>query len=297
MRPSLSGKTVLLTGASRGIGAETARLLLSRGGRLVLTGQRRGPLMELAAALSSPDVLAIPCDVRDLAAMQDAVAQGIARFGGIDVVVANAGVVSYGSVLGVDPADVRRVIDTNVLGVFNTVRAALPSVMERQGYVLVVASLAAIGAMPGQAAYGASKAGAEHFANALRVEVDHRGVDVGVAYMSWIDTPMVRDASQDVSRFTQMVGSLPYPMNRITPVEVCAAAFVAGIARRRRHIYVPRWVGPLAAIRALVNTPASTRRTFRGVPEFLASMDEDVRRLGRSTSARVLESEESAEAG
>lgn len=297
MSPSLSGKTVLVTGAALGIGAETARVLLSQGARLVLTDLHRVALAELADALSSADVLAVPCDVRDLAAMEDAVAQGVARFGGIDVVVANAGVASYGSVLGVEPADFRRVIETNVLGVFHTVRAALPSVIERQGYVLVVASLAAIGAMPGQAGYGASKAGAEHFANSLRIEVDHHGVDVGVAYMCWIDTPMVRDARQDVSQFTRMVESLPHPMNRTTPVEACAAAFVTGIARRRRHIYVPRWVGAVAAVRALVNTPVSTRRTFRGVPAFLASMDDDVRRLGRSTSARVREVEETADTG
>ena len=81
--------------------------------------------------------------------MEDAVAQGVERFGGIDVVVANAGIASYGSVLAVDPATFKRVIDINVLGVFHTVRAALPSVIERKGYVLVVSSMAAFGAMAG----------------------------------------------------------------------------------------------------------------------------------------------------
>src|SRR4029079_9997212 len=118
-------------------------------------------------------------DVCDLSAMEDAVAQGVARFGGLDVVVANAGIASYGSVLEVDPTTFRRVIDINVNGVFHTVRAALPSLIERRGYVLVVSSLAAFAASPGLVAYHASKAGAEHFANALRPEVAYLGVDVG----------------------------------------------------------------------------------------------------------------------
>ena len=91
--------------------------------------------------------------------------------------LANAGIASYGSVLNVDPATFRRVIDVNVNGVFHTVRAALPSVIERQGYILVVSSLAAFAAAPGVTAYNASKAGVEHFANALHLEVDHHGVD------------------------------------------------------------------------------------------------------------------------
>jgi len=152
------------------------------------------------------------CDVRDLGSMQEAVAAGIERFGGIDLVVANAGIASYGSVLAVDPVAFRRVLEVNVLGVFHTVRAALPSVIERQGYILVVSSLAAIARVPGLAAYSTSKAGVEHFANALRLEVAHHGVDVGTAHMSWIDTPLVRDAIQDLSAFRQMLTTLPGPL-------------------------------------------------------------------------------------
>jgi NAD(P)-dependent dehydrogenase (short-subunit alcohol dehydrogenase family) len=91
--------------------------------------------------------------------MERAVAEGVERFGGIDVVVANAGIASYGSVRAVDPAAFKRVLDINMLGVFHTVRAALPSLVERRGYVLVVSSLAAFAASPGLASYNASKAG------------------------------------------------------------------------------------------------------------------------------------------
>ena len=286
MDTPLQGRTVLITGAARGIGAETARQLLTQGAKLVLTDLDGPPLARLAAELGSDDVLTVTCDVRDLAAMEDAVAQGVARFGGIDVVMANAGIASYGSVLAVDPAVFRRVLDINVLGVFHTVRAALPSLIERRGYVLVVSSLAAFGAMPGLAAYNASKAGAEHFANALRLEVKHLGVDVGVAHMSWIDTPLVQDAKQDLSAFDKMIAALPYPMNRTAKVETCAAAFTQAISTRKRHVYVPRWVGAVAQARNLVNSPLGERETTKHTPTLLPQMDEEVRRLGRSTSAR-----------
>ena len=96
-----------------------------------------------------------------------------------------------------------------MLGVFHTVRAALPSVIERRGYVLIVSSLAAYAAAPGLAPYNASKAGVEHFANALRLEVAHHGVDVGSAHMSWIDTPMVREGKDDCRRSTKCSASCP----------------------------------------------------------------------------------------
>src|ERR1700712_246950 len=151
MSESLRDKTVLITGAARGIGAETARRLHDQGAELVLTDLDEAPLASLAAELGDR-VLTVVCDVCDLVSMQDAVAQGVARFGGIAVVMANAGIASYGSVMEVDPAVFKRVLDINVLGVFHTVRAALPSLVERQGYVLVVSSLAAFAASPGLAA-------------------------------------------------------------------------------------------------------------------------------------------------
>lgn len=286
---SLQGRTVLITGAARGIGAETARRLASQGARLVLTDLDEVGLKAVATELDTDEVLTISCDVCDLAAMEQAVAEGVERFGGIDVAVANAGIASYGSVLTVDPQTFKRVIDINVLGVFHTVRAALPSLIESRGYVLVVSSMAAFGAMPGLAAYNASKAGVEHFANALRLEVKHQGVDVGVAHMSWIDTPLVRDAREDLTTFGKMIAALPYPLSRTTSVESCGKAFAKGIAGRKRHVYVPGWVAGVAAARNLVNSPVGERETAKHAPELLPLMDEEVRRLGRSTSIRNVE--------
>lgn len=282
---TLDGKVILITGAARGIGAETARALARKGARLVLTDLDAEPLEALGDELGDA-ALTVACDVCDLDAMQAAVDQGIERFGGIDVVLANAGIASYGSVLAVDPGTFKRVLDINVLGVFHTVRAALPSVIERRGYVLVVSSLAAYAPAPGLAAYNASKAGVEHFANALRLEVAHHGVDVGSAHMSWIDTPLVQDAKKDLTAFNEMLATLPGPLSRTTSVDRCVDAFVAGIEGRRRHVNVPGWVGVMRWIKAVVTSRVGDRETLKHVPRILPMMDAEVAALGRSTSAR-----------
>lgn len=275
-----------MTGAGSGIGAGTATALAARGAHLVL-----GDIDEvgLRATLSAagPDAVGQVADVRDLAAMESLVRRGVDRFGGIDVVVANAGIGSFGSVLHVDPEAFRRVVDVNLLGVFHTVRAALPSVLERRGYVLVVSSLAAFAAAPGMASYNATKAGAEHFTNALRLEVAHRGVDVGSAHMSWIDTPMVQDARRELTGFGPSIDRLLPPLNRTTDLDTCVEAFVEGIARRSRRVYVPGWVGVVAKARSLFTSPAAERHSIKEAARTLAEVDGDVARLGRSLSARV----------
>ncbi|MDT0200934.1 SDR family oxidoreductase [Nocardioides sp. AE5] len=283
---NLSDKVVLITGGARGIGAETAKALVAAGARVVLTDVDEAALSETAAGLDADRVLAVACDVVDLASMEDAVAQAVARFGGIDLVLANAGIASYGSVLGVDPATFRRVVDINITGVFHTVRAALPSVIERKGYILVVSSLAAFTPVPGLAAYNASKAGVEHFANALRLEVAHQGVEVGIAHMSWIDTPLVRDAKKDLSAFRKMLDLMPYPLNQTTSVDACVDGFVKGLAGRKRRVFVPGWVGAIGKGRALLVSPLVDREMVKHTATLLPQMDEEVRRLGRSTSAR-----------
>ncbi len=283
---NLRNKVVLVTGAARGIGAATARALASRGARLVLTDVDREPLEALGTELGPDVALTVVADVTDLAAMQAAVAAASEKFGGIDVIVANAGIASYGSVLGVDPATFRRVIDININGVFHTVRAALPSVIERKGYVLIVSSLAAFAAAPGLAAYNASKAGVEHFGNALRLEVAHHGVDVGTAHMSWIDTPLVQDAKNDLSAFAELLSILPGPLKKTASVDACVSAFVSGIEKRKRRIYVPGWVGLIRSRRNLLSSPVGDRAVLPHVPDLLPKMDAEVRALGRSTSAR-----------
>ncbi|MCW2515187.1 MAG: Short-chain dehydrogenase/reductase [Mycobacterium sp.] len=282
---SMSGKVVFITGGAAGVGAEVARRLHAKGARLVLTDVDGDALGRLAASLGGDRVLTAVADVRDLAAMQAAADAGVQRFGGIDVVMANAGIASYGSVMQVDPEAFKMLLDINVLGVFHTVRATLPSIIDRRGYVLIVSSLAAFAAAPGLAPYNASKAAVEQFTNALRLELTHRGVGVGSAHMSWIDTAMVRDSKTDLSTFAEMLATLPYPLGTTTSVDKCGAAFVKGIEGRKTRIYCPGWVGAMRWLRPVLSTRLGEAPVARFVPGLLPRMDAEVAALGRSTSA------------
>jgi NAD(P)-dependent dehydrogenase (short-subunit alcohol dehydrogenase family) len=284
---SLQGRVALITGGARGVGAATAGELVARGAKVVLVDLDAEPLRELVERLGEDSATSITGDVTELTDMEAAVAHGVERFGGIDVVIAGAGIASYGSVATVDPAIFRRVIDINVTGVFHTVRAALPEVLRRKGYILVVSSEAAYAAAPGLAAYNASKAGVEHFANALRLELGYQGVAVGSAHMSWIDTPMVRDAKRDLQAFSEMLASLPGPLGATTSVELCAQAFVRGIERRSNRVNVPGWVGVLRWLKPALSSRAMELLSRRDTRRTLPLMDEEVARLGRSASARV----------
>jgi NAD(P)-dependent dehydrogenase (short-subunit alcohol dehydrogenase family) len=283
----VEGKVALVTGAARGVGAATAARLVARGAKVVLVDLDADPLREVAERLGEENATSIAGDVTELADMEAALAHGVQRFGGVDIVVANAGIASYGSIGAVDPATFRRVIDINITGVFHTVRAALPQLAQRKGYVLVVSSSAAYAVAPGLAAYNASKAGVEHLANALRLEVGYRGIAVGSAHMSWIDTPMVRDAKEDLVAFGEMLEALPGPLGTTTSVEECADAFVRGIEKRAKRVNVPGWVGVLRWLKPILTSRLGELLSRRDAKRILPRMDEEVARLGRSASARV----------
>ncbi|MEO9016215.1 MAG: SDR family oxidoreductase [Mycobacterium sp.] len=284
---SISSQVVFITGGADGIGAEVARRLHRRGAKLVLTDLDELKLKRLVDELGAERVLTVNADVRDLAAMESAAEAAVQRFGGIDTVVANAGIASYGSVLGVDPKAFRQVIDVNLVGVFNTVRATLPTVIERRGYVLVVSSLAAFTAAPGMLPYDASKAGVEHLANTLRLEVAGRGVTVGSAHMSWIDTALVRDTKADLPAAAELLASLPWPMNKTTSVGKCADAFIEGIERRRTRVYCPRWVGLFRWLKPVLSTAVAEAPIRKVAADLMPRMDAEVAALGRSVSAHT----------
>lgn len=134
------------------------------------------------------------------------------------------------------------------------------------------------------APYNASKAAVEQFANTLRVEVAHRGVDVGSAHMSWLDTAMLRDTKTDLSTFGEMLSKLPYPFSIITSVDKCGEAFVAGIEKRRSRIYCPSWVAAVRFLRPLFFTRLGEAPIQRFVPDLIPRMDAEASALGRSTS-------------
>jgi NAD(P)-dependent dehydrogenase (short-subunit alcohol dehydrogenase family) len=247
----LKGRTILITGAARGLGAEAARRLAARGAQVSLVGLEPEEL-ERVAAHCGPGAAWFECDVTDNDSLAAAVDGTVERFGGIDGVIANAGIASAGTVRLVDPDAFERVIEVNLLGVWRTVRACLPHVIERQGYVLVIASLAAAIHGPGMASYNSAKAGAEAFGNSLRQEVRHLGVDVGVGYFSWIATDMV--AGADAHPATGEARSkLPGLLGKTYPVSRAGEAMAAGVEKRRGRVMVPGWIAGLLAARDLIS--------------------------------------------
>jgi NAD(P)-dependent dehydrogenase (short-subunit alcohol dehydrogenase family) len=242
----LMGKTVFISGAARGIGAEAARRLAARGANVALAGLEPEELARVAAQCGT-NAAAFECDVTDWSALERAVEGAVERFGGIDVVLANAGVAPIGMVRSTDPAAFERTIEVNLLGVWRTVRACLPHVIERQGHVLVISSLAAALHAPGMAAYSASKAGVEAFADSLRVEVKRLGVDVGVGYFFFVDTDMVRGADAHPA-MGPLRASVPGPFGKTYPVSRAAQAIVDGIEARSRSVVVPGWARALIVL-------------------------------------------------
>jgi len=271
---------VLITGAARGIGAHTARLLAGKGHRVSLVGLEPERLAKLAADLGEPHCW-FEADVTDSASLHAAVAGTVERFGGIDTVVANAGIANYGTVRIADPEVFAKVIDINLTGVFRTMHAALPHLIERKGYGLIIASLASYSPMPGMAAYTASKAGAEAFGHALRHEMAPYGVRIGTAHPSWIDTDLVRGAQEDMSTYRAMRDRLPWPANSLTSVEDCAAALVRGIEKRARRVHVPRSVALVSAIRSVMVSPLADIMIARGARRMVPALEAEIRELGR----------------
>ncbi|GAB2825881.1 SDR family oxidoreductase [Lentzea nigeriaca] len=242
----VTGKVVLITGAARGIGAEVARQLAARGARLALVGLEKAQLEEVARQAGGR---AWEADVTDWDALETAFQEVAEHFGGIDVVIANAGIAATGFVRSMAPKAFERVVEVNLLGVWRTVRTALPHLIRSRGYCLVVSSLAAIVHIPGNAAYSAAKAGCEAFADSLRAEVRHLGVDVGTAYFSWISTDMV-DSADEHPVFGKLRKGMPGLAGKKYPVRDVGKAVVRGVEKRAKAVHVPGWVGALKYFRA-----------------------------------------------
>lgn len=244
---SLQGRVVVVTGAARGVGAVLAGKLSARGARLALVGLEPDELKKVTASLPG-DAACWTADVTDRDAMADVAEKVREHFGQVDVVVANAGVATGGPFLGSDPDAFDRVIQVNLLGSVATARAFLPALVESRGHLLQIASLAAMTPAPMMAAYCASKSGVEAFAHCLRGELGHKGVTVGVGYLSWTDTDMVRGADEDEALRT-MRARLPWPANRTYPLEPAVDRIVAGIIRRSPHVYAQWWLRGMQPVR------------------------------------------------
>lgn len=259
----LRGRRVLITGAARGIGAALAQRLHDRGARVALAGLEPDHLEATASGIGAPWW---HCDVTDRDAVETAVEGAVAELGGLDVVVANAGVAAQLPIVGGDPSIMERTIEVNVLGTYYTLRAAGPHISHPAGYAVAVSSLAAAVHVPLLGAYSASKAAVEALGNTVRQELRPSGARVGVAYFAEIDTEMTsRGFGTEAARAFSGGGSL----TGLAPLEVAIDALERGITRRSRTICAPWYVAPILPARRVAQTlfELGTRHRLAGVLE------------------------------
>lgn len=252
----VEGRVVLITGAAGGIGSGLARRMVARGARVGLLDLPSPALDALAGELGEAG-LAVPADVTDSGAVDKAVAQVVDAFGRLDVAVANAGI-GEGGPLADQPLDeVRQVIDVNLLGVWYTLRAALPHVAQQRGYLLITSSMAAFVHMPMMAAYSASKAGVLALADSLRLELREEGVDVGTLHPSFAKTGMVDKATEkEAARI--MLDDFKGPI-KVMPVQQVVDAAELMVRRRSRKVVVPKQLSLLGAVPTLAATRLGDR--------------------------------------
>jgi len=280
-RYELNGKVALVTGGARGIGFETARALIARGASVTVVDLDEEAARQAAAQLHDSRALGLAADVTDRGAVQRAVAATVERFGGLDVVVANAGIVSrVASFRAMSSENFERVLDVNLMGVCRTVEAALPQIVPRRGHVVVISSIYAFFNGVGVAPYAMSKAGVEQFGRALRVELAPSGASASVAYFGFIDTEMVHRALDDDPLVTRMLVTLPKPLRKRLAPAVAGEAIVSGIERRAPRIIRPRRWALWSVLRGILNPLADARaereeETLAIVREFDARAGED----------------------
>jgi short-subunit dehydrogenase len=228
------GRTVLITGASSGIGAALARRFAQLGANLVLTARRRGKLEEVAASLPQPhgEVRLLECDVTEDGALERVVAEVCGAGRALDVVVANAGFGVAGPLRKLALEDYRRQLETNVFGVLRTVYATLPALPRPGGQIAIIGSVAGWVPQPGASAYGMSKFAIRALAEALRGELAPEGVAVTLISPGFVESDIRRTDNRGV---VHPGAPERLPAWLVMPAERAAREIVAAIHARKRE--------------------------------------------------------------
>ena len=231
---------VLITGASSGIGRALALELAQRGARLGLLARRSEALAEIVREIDArscrehaageskrPTALSLFGDVQDAQSTKAAVERLRAELGPVDVLIANAGIATTSDAASLDPEEVARVINTNVIGAANSVAAVLPVMLERgSGHLVVISSLAGYRGLPKSAAYCASKAALSAFFESLRLDLEPRGINVTIIHPGFIKTPLTAGRS----------ANMPFLMELDDAVQK-----IVSVIERRKKSYAFPW--------------------------------------------------------
>jgi meso-butanediol dehydrogenase / (S,S)-butanediol dehydrogenase / diacetyl reductase len=194
----LNKKIVLVTGAGSGIGEAVARRFVAQGAKVGITGRRAEPLERLAKEIGA---IALPGDITDAAAIAKAVDRLVGNYGGLDIVVSNAGIAVVGNIEEIDDAGWSAVMETNLNGTRHAVRAALPHLRKRGGGAIVnISSIGALYAAKGNAVYGTAKAALLALTKSLARDYGPEGIRVNAVCPGWVDTAMVEPLLQMLSR-------------------------------------------------------------------------------------------------
>ncbi|MFY0626611.1 MAG: SDR family oxidoreductase [Reichenbachiella sp.] len=178
---NIKNKTALITGGTKGIGYGIAASMIQEGMNVGITGRTLNAVEKSASDLNKlgpGKAIGIQSDVRDLDSQEVAVNQIIAEWGKLDVVIANAGVGHFGSIMEMSPELWKETMDINLTGVFNSCKASIPSLKQSKGYIITIASLAGTNFFAGGTAYNASKFGLVGFTQAMMLDLRHEGINV-----------------------------------------------------------------------------------------------------------------------
>jgi short-subunit dehydrogenase len=237
---SFANKTVVLTGASDGIGAEIARRLASEGARLVLAARNEEKLNEVAfrCRKAGADILIVPTDVAERNQCQRLVNQAVERFGGIDVLVNNAGISMHAMFDEItDLSTFEQVMAVNCFGAVWCTHAALPALKQARGLVVGMSSLAGRTGVPGRTTYCASKFAMSGFFEALRIELTGSGVDVTMLFPGVVATAIRRNGLDGAGvRGGSAAGTSNLDETGAMSVERCAEMAIAGMRARKRDV-------------------------------------------------------------
>ena len=250
----VNGKVALITGGGRGIGLGIAGALAAGGASIALVDIEPDGVQEAAARLPG-NAIGLTADVTNVAQINAAVAAAVERFGGVDIVVANAGIAPVpASARVMDPVEFERVVEVDLLGVYRTIHAGMDQLVARRGHAVLVSSVYAFLNGMLLSPYAVSKAGVEQLGRALRVELAVHGAGATVAYFGFVDTRMVQEGLEHRRAIAgEDEEMLPAFLRKMITPEHAGEVVARAIERRRARVIAPRWWAAWSTLRGIVN--------------------------------------------